>query len=144
MAYVILKCISENAKLRIRFHAYVNADNVTLNPYNDKYNCRFPRHLRTLGKFYRVPASDVSLNSKNKPFYCVKPKNIQVLDSYDSTSQIYSAEQCVICFDCVPEVTFLPCGHNITCANCYDRYKVSKDDCPDCPLCRQNVDQVCA
>ena len=137
MSYVILKCISENSKLRVRFHAYENDGQTTENAYNNTYNCKFPRSIRIAGKFYRVPACDISLVDRRTPFYSVKRKNIQILDNYVvAPEKIFTVDSCVICFDSAPGVTFVPCGHQVCCQQCYDIYKNKKDECP---LCRKKI-----
>ena len=140
MSYVILKCVSQDSKLRIRFHAYENDGESTENAYDNTYNCKFPRSIRMEGKFYRVPACDISLVNRRTPFYSVKRKNIQILDDYVvAPEKIFTLESCVICFDATPCVTFVPCGHRVCCQVCYDIYKNSKNDCP---LCRKTINLV--
>ena len=39
---------------------------------------------------------------------------------------------CVICLEKEPEITFLPCGHFITCVNCAPCNK-------NCPICRKPI-----
>ncbi|MAD25109.1 MAG: hypothetical protein CMO44_13140 [Verrucomicrobiales bacterium] len=140
MAYVILKCVTQGSKLRVRFHAYENDGESTQNAYDNTYNCRFPKSIRTEGKFYRVPASDISLVHRLTPFYTVKRKNIQILNDYVvAPEKIFTVDTCVICFDAAPQTTFVPCGHRVCCQQCYDTYKTQNNDCP---LCRKIISLV--
>ena len=138
MAHVILKCVLEDSRLRIRFHAYVDENGEhTSNVYNNQYNCRFPRNIRAVNRFYKVLISDLTLNStRTKPFYCIKNKNIEILNSY---APIFRLDECVICLESTPSVTFSPCGHQICCASCYDIYKREKKNCP---LCRREIEET--
>lgn len=41
---IILKCILEKNKLRVKFHSYINYNNIVYNnAYNNDYNCKFPK-----------------------------------------------------------------------------------------------------
>ena len=73
--------------------------------------------------FYKILPNDLSLNSnsKIKPFYCIKGKNIERISVLDAI-EIYSVDECMICMDNNPEITFVPCGHKISCLSCYNRF----------------------
>ena len=86
MAHIILNCVLEKGKLRIKFHSYVDVEGKRFkNVYNNDYNCRFPKNLRKVGAFYKILPNDLTLNSNNKikQFYCIKGKNIEVVNVLD-------------------------------------------------------------
>ena len=50
---IILECITEKNKLRIRFNSFIDEEGkVFTNVYNNLYNCQFPKNIRENGKFY--------------------------------------------------------------------------------------------
>ena len=141
--YIILQCISQEGKLRIRFHSYIDKDGKCYNnAYYNSYNCRFPKNIRQDGRFYKIPADDLSLSSTGTaPFYIVKKANIQILESFDASEfggrgPIYSAETCVICLYEKTEMVFMPCGHACSCKDCFDILSIGSKLCP---LCRKFI-----
>ena len=53
---IILKCIKERNKLRIKFYKYIDVDGVEhYNVYDNSYNCQFPRNIRLEGQYYKIP-----------------------------------------------------------------------------------------
>ena len=143
MAHIILNCVLEKNKLRVKFHSYVNAEGKRFtNVYNNNYNCRFPKDLRQNGMFYKILPNDLSLNSnsKIKPFYCIKGKNIERISVLDAI-EIYSVDECMICMDNNPEITFVPCGHKISCLSCYNRFRKENNECF---LCRNIISRALA
>lgn len=116
MAVVYLQCVSVARKERIRIVSpgYVNSS-----------NCRFPRAIREVGKYYSVPAANIKLSygPRGTAYYIVKNSGIQILDGLPLTGgggkdvggseaggegkqvhkpeQMYMAEEpdCVICFE---------------------------------------------
>tara|TARA_B100001250_G_C19812720_1_gene796585 strand:+ start:4128 stop:4574 length:447 start_codon:yes stop_codon:yes gene_type:complete len=143
MAYIILQCVKEKSKLRIRFNSFVDGEGKRyLDVYNNKYNCKFPNkdEIRKEGRYYKISDKDLKITSRQNcvPFYTVSIKEphksiINVLDAID----VYKiVEECVICLDSKPNITFAPCGHHITCKECYDIYRFQKNTCP---LCRVTI-----
>jgi len=109
----------------------------------------FPKDIRELGKFYKVPDGDIRLaNRQNgKPFYSVKRNNIIVMTDQEkndylspptdlSTITIFDAGDCVICLACSSSTVFIPCGHKCVCSECNISLKSSKYNCP---VCREKI-----
>jgi hypothetical protein len=48
---------------------------------------------------------------------------------------IKTNKECVICLDSVPRYAAIPCGHLLTCENCYTNFK-------KCPYCRKPVTET--
>jgi hypothetical protein len=146
MSKIILQCIKENSKLRIRFYCFIDEENkVYKNSYNNNYNCQFPKDIRQEGLFYEIPSSDLSISSTATPFYKVKKGNIKILSQEPNFSQseenniklpfkIYTVEECVCCLDKVPDIVITPCGHNCICRTCSLNLLQRK-----CPICRNNA-----
>tara|TARA_Y100000389_G_C17096185_1_gene333695 strand:- start:16 stop:456 length:441 start_codon:yes stop_codon:yes gene_type:complete len=144
MVHIILKCILEKGKLRIKFHSYVNDEGKRfLDVYNNSYNCRFPKKndIRQKDRYYNINPEDLTLTSRNlcNPFYVIKSKNIQIIDELEVLT-IYKVEECVICLSNNPSVTFIPCGHYCTCYDCYS-YMINNYN-TNCPICRSNISKV--
>jgi uncharacterized protein YxjI len=143
MEYIILKCIKEKNKLRIKFHSFTDKNGKTFtNIYNQNYNCRFPKNIRQEGMYYRINSDDLVLADKNKgqPFYNINFNNIQLIDNYEiniNDINIFKVEECVICFENNPNQIFLPCAHQCICLDCYKQL-VKK--C--CPLCRRDIIKI--
>ena len=67
MSKVILICIKDKNKLRIKFHNFIDSDDkIYTNMYNNNYNCRFPKNIRQEGYFYEIPDTDITLNCDKK------------------------------------------------------------------------------
>eukprot|EP01134_Creolimax_fragrantissima_P005818 CFRG5818T1 len=55
------------------------------------------------------------------------------------------SEECVICWNYKPMVTFSPCGHTVICDHCIDQWKKmaetnrGRDTCPQCRMCVMNM-----
>jgi hypothetical protein len=132
---VILKCIKEGSKLRIRI----------ISPgYNQQANCRFPRDLRVEGQYYLVnPRSIKMITTRGKYYYAIKDNVfIQVQQEKDLPKlppvkvKVYEdveQEECCVCFDAPKQSVFVPCGHFYTCHACSSR-------CVSCPICRVKVE----
>ena len=59
---IILKCILEKKKLRIKFHCFINDENkIYNNVYNNNYNCKFPKDIRVDGYATCCIKLDISL-----------------------------------------------------------------------------------
>jgi hypothetical protein len=144
---IILKCVSERNKLRVKFHCFINEQGITYtNVYNNRYNCRFPKDLRRAGLYYKVNDTDIRLTGVEiDPFYSIKGKNIKVmtdLEVYDllnpqpnidlSKITIFDAGDCVICLSTVSEIVFIPCAHQCVCSGCNNQLKTMKYCCPVC------------
>jgi hypothetical protein len=152
---IILYCIKEGSKLRIKFHSFINHENKKFtNIYNNEYNCKFPKDIRQVGNFYKVPDNDIVLINKEngKPFYSIKKNNIVIMTEEEkqcylginatstdlSTVKIYDAGDCVICLECASSIIFIPCGHKCVCSGCNSRLKIKKSDY-NCPVCRGQI-----
>jgi hypothetical protein len=44
-------------------------------------------------------------------------------------------EQCIMCYDYMKNLLFLPCNHHIACSICYEQFQ-KKDECP---ICKQKI-----
>lgn len=79
---IVLQCVQQGSKLRIRFHSYTNAagKNFT-NVYNNNYNCQFPRAIRAAGCYYEIGSHDLQLvaGGDKTPFYRVATNAIRVM-----------------------------------------------------------------
>tara|TARA_Y100000389_G_C17468978_1_gene528481 strand:+ start:7059 stop:7496 length:438 start_codon:yes stop_codon:yes gene_type:complete len=140
-SYIILKCVEECSKLRIKFHSYVDENGKRyLDAYNNEYNCRFPKNIRERDRYYKIPPENLTISARNNsvPFYTVKSKNIEIISVLD-TIDVYKLEECVICYDAIPNITLVPCGHHITCENCYNELRMKSSKCP---LCRTTVNKA--
>lgn len=144
MSKIIIKCIKEKNKLRIKFHSYFDSEGTEYRgAYNNSYNCQFPKNIRIEGRFFEIGEDDLNtVITRGKPFYRVSKKNIKILDNYLDPEfdinkvKIFSLEECVVCMSVKPNVIFLPCGHQCTCKSCFDEiYKVYKS----CPLCKKSI-----
>ena len=140
-AYVILECVAEGSKLRVKMKSP---------GYLINSNCQFPRDLRLAGRKFKVPVSDVKLmTQRGKYFYSIKKKNnIEIIEDGDSSSittellqnnlknmKIYEdsdTSDCAICLFEVKSIVFIPCGHFYTCKPCSQLLKT-------CPICRENI-----
>ena len=150
---IILKCVSECKKLRIRFHCFINQNNeMYKNVYNNEYNCRFPKEIRKEGAYYKVNDTDISLTCiKGTYFYTIKGKNVVVMTDAEvfqlfnlsqavdiSSMKIFDAGECVICLSEASSVVFLPCAHRCVCSGCNIGLKSAKHCCP---VCREPIKQ---
>lgn len=149
---IILHCIKESSKLRIKFCLYIDSDNKTFtNVYNSTFNCQFPKDIRQENRFYEISDADLCLVNDNSraPFYKVNRKNIKIVSDEEAKKyknqilglniddmKIYTVTECVICMSEETQVIFIPCAHKCVCSACYDILKKSKNDCP---LCRQHI-----
>ena len=69
---IILECVREGSKLRIRFYCYIDStNNLYKNVYNNNYNCMFPKDIRRVGEFYCVNDTDINLTARGgeRPTY---------------------------------------------------------------------------
>ncbi len=156
---IILQCIKDKSKLRIRFYCYIdNEKKMFTNVYNNNYNCKFPKDIRENGRFYKVNDEDISLinDYTRAPFYNINKKNIEILSQDEisllgidsnglntkidiATLKIYDVNECVVCLTNQTSVIFIPCAHRCVCMECYKMMAKIKDKC--C-LCRREINQV--
>lgn len=156
---IILECILDKKKLRIRFHSYINDEDgkTYTNVYNNDYNCQFPKDIRQEGAFYQICDNDIYLISdgSKSPFYKISKNNIRILTNDEckkykkddptglgidiSKLKIYDVSECVICLSETSSVIFIPCAHRCVCDACYVGIKKVKNCCP---LCRRSIVQV--
>lgn len=89
MSRIILQCVAEGSKLRIRFHSYKNDEGkIFTNVYDNTFNCQFPRAIRAEGRYYEIGDSDLVLvggEGGKSPFYRVSKNNIRVLTREEGT-----------------------------------------------------------
>jgi hypothetical protein len=150
---IILHCVREHGKLRVKFHTYINHENkLFTNVYDNRYNCMFPKDIRRDGVFYKVNDADIRLaaRSNSVPYYSVKRKNIAVMTEEEkqhflnpprvdiSTIKIYDAGDCVICLSTASAVVFVPCGHRCVCSLCNSTLQKTKYCCP---VCRESISE---
>ena len=140
---VLLKCVKENGKLRIKFHSFVNKDGIGYTKsYNTDYNCLFPKNIREEGVYYEILDTDITLSygQNNNGFYRINKKNIKVLEKLKAEDiiknmKIFEVNECVICLSEEPSLVFVPCGHVCCCSGCFSQLKNEIK----CPLCRRKV-----
>lgn len=142
VAYVILECVEEGSKLRVKMKSP---------GYLINSNCQFPRDLRVAGRKFKVPVADVKLmNQRGKYFYSIKKKtNIEIISDGDISDiteilrdnlknmKIYEdveTSDCAVCLSDVKSIVFIPCGHFYTCKSCSVQLKT-------CPICRVNISE---
>jgi len=149
VAYVILECVAEGSKLRVKMKSP---------GYLINSNCQFPRDLRLAGRKFKVPVEDVKLmTQRGKYFYSIKKKNnieiIEIIEDSDSSDssniaaeilrdnlkhmKIYEdadTSDCAVCLSDVKSIVFIPCGHFYTCNPCSQQLKT-------CPICRETISE---
>ena len=144
MSKIILKCILEKNKLRIKFHMFIDDNGKQFsNAYNNSFNCQFPKDIRVEGRYFEIGGDDLTtVINRGKPFYRVKRKNIKILENYLEPKfdiqniKIYSVDECVVCYCEIPSIINIPCGHQCTCSECFELIKKDKNKCP---LCRKDI-----
>ena len=135
--YVILECVAEGPKLRVKMKSP---------GYLINSNCQFPRDLRVEGRKFKVPVEYVKLmTQRGKYFYSIKNKSVieiitdidveRVLSDAIKNMKIYednTTTDCAVCLAADKEVVFIPCGHYYTCGGCAVLLKT-------CPICRSTI-----
>jgi len=152
---IILKCLHDHGKLRVKFHCFINSENVVFtNVYNNNYNCTFPKDIRKSGAYYKIDDGDIKVSGieSKTPFYSIKRKNIVVMTEEEvqdiitpetainlAGMTIFDAGECVICLSAESEYVFIPCAHSCICGSCNDRLKLGKYNCP---VCRTKIERA--
>lgn len=137
MDEVVLKCVKEGNKLRIKI----------ISPgYIQSANCQFPKNIRVENQEYTVPKSNVIMaDTRGKFFYRIKKTDIKIKEKSIPLSNliVYGDEDLTECQICMEESTnidivfviFVPCGHYCCCKTCAAQLK-------QCCLCRAQIQQV--
>ena len=47
-------------------------------------------------------------------------------------------DQCILCYENAKNLTFSPCGHNVTCSECYTKLIKPRE----CPVCKQAISSL--
>ena len=142
MGEVILKCIKEGSKLRVRI----------ISPgFNHQANCSFPRAIRVEGRKYSVPYSAISFaeGPRQKFFYRISKNSITILNENEVTEELLLKNlkifgedeemECLICMSCDRDAVFAPCGHYCACETCANTIRSTQGKCP---MCRTRIDVV--
>lgn len=145
---VVLQCVRDGNKLRVRFQRYIDySGKVYYNSYDNNYNCQFPKGIRVEGRLYKISGNDISLvkRGKHREFYHIKTDNITILDEKIKDPienvKVYDAGECVICMESPSEKINLPCGHKCACDICSIQIQCTSGICP---LCRRVIESVIA
>jgi hypothetical protein len=122
---VELHCVADGSKVRVRIAAYIDDDGKKYpDVYNNAWNCRFSRELRSVGRKFLVPDENVRLQvTKNGVrFYSVSTAGIRAIECTTSDveiARVYEVSpECVVCMENSSEFIFAPCGHFCTCNAC--------------------------
>lgn len=131
MSSVILHCVKENSKLRVK---------IISNGYNNTANCQFPKDIRKENLKYKVPAEAIRVirRGNNKFFYQVSKALIEIVEDEKDIrklDKIYDIPDCCVCLGGQSEMVMVPCGHLCLCSSCSEAYKDNK-----CPICRSIVE----
>jgi len=80
MSRIILHCVRERTKLRIRVFGFVDIEGkVKTNVFDSSLNCSFPRNIRVEGFFYEIGPDDLDLiRTSGKSFYKLRDKDIDI------------------------------------------------------------------
>lgn len=147
MSYVLLQCVKEKSKLRVKM--------ISSQPFIKGINCQFSREARQEGMYYVVKSEGVKLKGN---FYSAMQKDIIVCKTYDlnevkkyidnlnnlnTTEKIRpktifgedDESECIICLAEVKDSVFAPCGHYMTCSSCAIQ-------CKSCPMCRGKITSI--
>jgi hypothetical protein len=142
MSKILLKCVKEKNKLRIKFFSFTDDEGkIYTNVYNNELNCKFPKDIRKEGYYYEIKPEYLSIvNSNGKPFYIIKNKDIKIIENFDiSFLKIFEINECVICLDSESTQVLIPCGHKCLCNNCSSNL-LENSKC--CPLCRTQITTI--
>jgi len=141
MDEVILECVREGSKLRVRIKS---------RGYHNDANCQFPRDIRVDGRKYSVPSSAITFveRSNLKFFYRINKNYIKILPEDSNVDpvtntvvnlKIYedtSETTCIICFTNEKDVVYSTCGHYCSCYDCAVLVKKTQGKCP---MCRAHI-----
>jgi hypothetical protein len=169
MSKIILHCVAEGARLRIKFYAFIDDEGkIFKDAYNHDFNCQFPKAIRSEGAFYEIPDINLTLSNNGRtPFYRVKSAGIKILpegldplgplagiatgtassskaSSNAGTAEpikVFSVEECVICLTSLELIIMAPCGHQCACAECY-QLMPGGAKARKCPLCRRGIGSI--
>lgn len=87
MSKIILHCVRERTKLRIRVFSFIDSDGkVRSNVYDPDLNCQFPRNIRVEGFFYEIGPDDLEIiHTSGRSFYKLKNEdvNIKIISNED-------------------------------------------------------------
>lgn len=128
MSQVLLKCVKEGGKLRVKI----------ISPgYNHDANCQFPRDIRVENREYLVPVTCIKFSSglQGKFFYKINKKDVIIKQESLTIEKIYEDEannECAICMSEEKAIVFAPCGHYCCCCVCAGKIT-------SCPLCRVSI-----
>lgn len=138
METVVLTCIKEKGKLRIRVYNNPN--------YHPMINCQFPSKIREEGKFYTIDGP-LGIDTKKAIFYRATQKNtIKIYDKISDISDISSnvdkiydsgSSECALCFNNEKNIIYVPCGHFYVCNQCHEHGKLKM-----CPICRHDITNI--
>lgn len=136
---VELICVKEGSKLRIRITAYITDEGERYEGvYNNSFNCRFPRDLRSEGRVYRVPDSNVRLMGGGRVarYYGIKATDMVIVQQSHTAQKVWEvSKECVICMNAPSSTVFVPCGHFCCCGECCASLK-------DCCICRASIQEL--
>ena len=135
---VILKCIKEGSRLRIK---------IISRGYHTDANCQFPKDIRLEGRTYSVPSRNIKFTEGpgRKYFYRINKSDIKIIGSTiesDVTSVVTSifedesVTECIICMSADKNTVFASCGHYACCSDCS---KTIFNTTKKCPICRSRI-----
>lgn len=134
---VLLKCVKEGSKLRVK---------IISDGYFNDANCQFPKDVRKEGRIFKVKAKDVQLaeGKAGKYFYRVKSgieiynEGNNLLPSDVTKVKIYEDKKdsdCAVCLTVPKTTVIVPCGHFYTCNSCARQLD-------KCPICRGGITKL--
>jgi len=142
---VILKCVKQGSKLRVRI----------ISPgFNQQANCQFPRAIRLEGRKYAVPRHAITFaeGPRHKFFYRVSKSYIKIIEGETELTEdlaeafknikIYENTddtECIVCMSEDKSVVFAPCGHYCSCESCAIQINHSQGKCP---ICRTRIQTI--
>lgn len=134
---VLLKCVKEGSKLRVK---------IISDGYFNEANCQFPKDIRKEGRIFKVKAKDVILaeGKAGKYFYRVK-SGIEIYNEGSGSIQndvtkvkIFEDKKesdCAVCLTVPKTTVIVPCGHFYTCNSCAKQLD-------KCPICRGGISKL--
>jgi Zinc finger, C3HC4 type (RING finger) len=140
--YVLLKCVKEGSKLRVKMMSSA--------PFVKGANCQFPRAVREEGTYYVVRAEKVKFKGnfytamQNDTIVCQTTDEAEVrryignLDGKIKIKTIFGDDEeveCAICMSAAKDSVFAPCGHYACCGPCAAQ-------CKSCPICRGAIGSI--